>query len=448
MNTCPQCNTAIELDDRFCSKCGTAIATGGNDPQHNDETEPSFVDLAVERKSDGPATPIATPPPTTQPVQPVIHATAPIVRPAPPIPQPIIATEPAQFSERILEEPASEIIEAGDDNRKNLYLIGAVVCAMFVLGVLYYWMFLSDDVSRPVPPVTVATKPIDEKIEATALFAVTQANIRNRASTKGSDVVGKLVRGAAANGRLALGEDGTSNWLELSDGRGFVSAVNLSETAPPKLIKELADRILTVKEPIDIWAKPDNSSNLLLRVPAGGKLTLIGVTATDFLEVKMKQGGVGYVAKAGELLAMPEVTAPPIAMRLSVASCGYGPELDGMIAKLFTKAQAYSKAVEDADYPDDEARNAALGNLSNKQYFQRLERSYAGLTVTGVSQHYESTSVFFAEPADTVIAAFKAQGNKVDSGGRFPDAEVTGASINTTSGSSAAYGKSELSCGV
>ncbi len=449
MTTCPQCNTAIEIDDRFCSKCGAPIAIASvEDNAVGDQTEPSFVDLAVERKVD-PA--FVTAQPVIGRQEPPAQA-APKIKAAPPIQQPVTTPEPVERSEpvqaEIVAEPAEQISEQSDENRKNLYLIGAVICAMFVLGALYYWMFLSDDVARPVAPVTIATKPIDEKAEATALFAVTQANIRNRASTKGSDVVGKLARGAAANGRLALGEDGTSNWLELADGRGFVSAVNLSETAPPKLTKELADRVITVKDPVDVWAKPDDSSNLLLRVPAGGKLTLVGITANDFLEVKMKQGGVGYVGKAAELLATPTVTAPPIAINFSVASCGYGGEIDGIIAKLFAKAQAFSKSVEDADYPDDEARNAALGSLSNKQYHQRLERSYAGLTVTGVSQQYESSSVFFAEPIDTVIAAFRAQGSKVSASGRFPDAEVTGASIGTTSGTSAAYGKSELSCGT
>jgi hypothetical protein len=460
MKICVQCNTPLEADDRFCSNCGTQIGVADQGAAAVGDAEPSFVDLATERPVDRQnisATAPAAPIPTT-PAQPAAYQ-------APPIVQPQAVAPPPSFSDRT-ENLASQTTQNtipdapndaesldigeqddGNSSRKNLYMIGAVICGIFVLGTLYYMLFLRDDAAPPAPlnDTAAVTKPVEEKAPATTLFAMTQANIRNRASTKTSDVVGKIARGGSVTGQLLLGEDGTSNWLELADGRGFISAVNLSETAPPKLTKAFADRIWTNKEAVDIWTKPDTTSALLLRAPAGGKLTLSGITDNDFIEVKMKQGGVGYIGNAKILLAEAEAVGPPIAMNFSVNNCGFGSELDGKFAQLFAKAQAFSKSVEDADYPDDDARNEALGKLANKNYFLRLERSFNGLTLSGIGQHYESTSVYFADPKEKVIAAFKGQAN---SNGQFPSGEETGASIDPTYGEAAAYGKTALNCGV
>ena len=64
-------------------------------------------------------------------------------------------------------------------------------------------------------------------------FVTAKANIRNRPAVTGSAIVGQVERGARLTGALVPGPDARYPWLELADGRGFVSSVNLAVQAPP-----------------------------------------------------------------------------------------------------------------------------------------------------------------------------------------------------------------------
>jgi uncharacterized membrane protein len=75
-----------------------------------------------------------------------------------------------------------------------------------------------------------------------------------------------------------------------------------------------------------------------------------------------------------------------------------------------------------------------------------LQRSFNGLTVTGIAQHYESQSIYFAEPAAQVIETFRSLGLKIGKDGMFPSGYEYGAGIGASG--NASYGKSDLSCGV
>ena len=76
-----------------------------------------------------------------------------------------------------------------------------------------------------------------------------------------------------------------------------------------------------------------------------------------------------------------------------------------------------------------------------------MPRSFEGLSLTGIAQHYESQSLYFADPAAKVMDVFRAKGFKIGRDGQFPSTELY-AGIATTRGEGAAYGKSELGCGV
>jgi hypothetical protein len=411
MIICPACNTEHDPEDRFCSNCGSAIEFSNITelPQPTDD-EPNFVDLATDRTYD-----------TFVPALTAASIELGNGQPNSPI-----------FPVDIFEDGDVSALNDDESRGKNLWLIGGVIAAILLIGMLYYWLFISDDIAPPSGTTSsVAAKTVDPAIPAVAMFAVTQANIRNRASTNGSQIMGKLSRSDAATGRLALGEDGTSNWLELSDGRGFVSAINLSDTAPPPLVKTLNALIWTADEAVNILAQPHSNGPVLLRVSVGTKLPFVGITAND-----------------AELLSESEVIAPAIAIKFNAAACGYGNELDGQFQKLFTKAQSDARAIEDADYPDAEMRNRALATIAGKSHYQRLERSFNGLTITGIGQHYESTSIYFADKPDKVTATFKSLGYRVGANGLFPEQESTGAGIGATTGEAAAYGRSDLSCGA
>lgn len=328
--------------------------------------------------------------------------------------------------------------------KSNWLLIGGVAGAI-ALVIAYYFIFLHDDASSGLED-RVADQPVEaEAAVAKVYYAMLEANIRDKASTQGSTVLGKLPRGESASGKVILGEDGTSDWLELADGKGFVALVNLSEIEPPELSKMLDDKKWTANEALDVWAQPDPASTLIERVAAGTSITLVGLTANDYVEVKLPKGGVGYIA-GGEHIAKL-ASGKPIAIAFNANTCSFGPELDAMFATIGNRVRANYKALENKEYPSEEARSKALASIEGRSTFQKLERNFEGLTVTAIAQHYESQSVYFAEPASRVIEVFRSKGLRIGRDGSIPSSDLF-AAIGSAAGEGGRYGKSDLSCGV
>jgi hypothetical protein len=398
---CISCGSALNDGARFCGGCGAPVPD-------NSGTAP-------------------------------VEAVDPAPRPAPPpvLAEPVREASTPEYFEPMTDEPTSR--------GTNWLLIGGGV-AILLLLLLYYLVFIRDDVT------TVEPAPTTEKVEPKAVvqtqyFAVADANIRDKATTAGSTILGKLLRGTGAAGSIITGEDGTTQWLELADGKGFIAMSNLSETEPPQIVKPLGDKQWVTDRPLDIWAQPDPAAPILDRVAAGTPLTLFGLTANDYIEIKLKKGGVAYIADGARIAELASAKGKPIAISFNPASCNFGGELEVEFAKLAAKARAAYEALNNRDYPTDEAREKALGTVEGKSYFQRLERSFNGLSVTAIAQHYESQSIYFADAPDKVIAAFKAAGHKIGRDGQFPATELY-AGIGATAGEGRSYGKTDLSCGV
>lgn len=327
----------------------------------------------------------------------------------------------------------------------NWRLIGVGVLVFLLLAFLYFWLFVRDDLRSSDAPATEVEngEPID--VATTQLFTMTEANIRDKATTVDSQIIGKIPRGSALSGTVKLGEDGTTEWLELAEGKGFVAVVNLSETEPPVLTKMLGDKAWTSDVALDIWSQPDSSSSLIDRTGEGTKLTLSGLTGNDYIEVKLGKGGVGYIAGGAAIIS--RLGGKPVTIAFNPASCRFGGDIDAEFEKIGAKLRAQWAALEAKEYPDEEARNKAMSAVEGRSTYQRLQRSYAGLTVTAIGQHYESQSVYFAEPAAKVIETFRAKGFRIGRDGSFPSTELY-AGISGTRGEGAAFGKSELGCGV
>lgn len=336
---------------------------------------------------------------------------------------------------------------AGDQppaGRNWLLIGGAAFLLLLLLG--YYLLFLRDDLGgRSLEEGVGASPPAVEQSASQLFYSTADANIRDRASTQGSAILGRLPRGSAASGKIIMGEDGTSQWLELDGGKGFVALVNLSAFEPPAIEKPLGDKIWTADRLIEIWERPDTTSTLVDRVGPGTPLTLAGIVAGDFIEVKLKAGGVGYIADAKRIAAL--ANGKPITIAFNPNSCSFGPEIDAMLEAIGKRMQAQYRAIENRDYPDEAAREKALGAIDGKSAFQKLQRSFEGLTVTAIAQHYESQSVYFAESPAQVIAAFRAKGFSIDRNGAFKSQDLY-AGIAKTAGEGARYGQTDLSCGV
>lgn len=401
---CIQCGSALNDGARFCGSCGAVVPSGDASP----------------------------PSPPASSFEPVA---APIA--SPPAPEPVSSAI----------EPQSYASEALGDEKKgpNWLLIGGGV-GILALLLLYYFLFLHDDMAGNGLEDRVQQSPAAEEVAVEKqYYAVADANIRDKATAEGSTVLGKLARGTTASGKVILGEDGTSDWLELADGKGFIATVNLSETQPPEIVKPLGDKAWIVDKPVELWSQPDTASTLVDRVAAGTTLSLFGLTANDFIEVKLKKGGVGYLADGARIASL--ANGKPIAIAFNPNSCSFGPEIDAMFSSLGERIRAGYKALENKDFPSEEARAKALVASEGKSTFEKLQRSYEGLTVTGIAQHYESQSVYFAEPAAKVIEVFRSKGYKIGKDGQFPSSDLY-AGIANTQAEGNKFGKSDLTCGV
>jgi hypothetical protein len=327
----------------------------------------------------------------------------------------------------------------------NRWLIGGGVAAIVLAAGLYFWIFLFDDMhSGAAKTDAVASAPAQAAV-AKQFYTVTQANIRDKATTIDTQIIGKLPRGSVITGVMKIGDDGMTNWLELAEGKGFVAATNLSETPPPLLTKQLNDVIWVTDEPTDIWTTADGTGTLLQRASAGTKLTLAGLTDTDFIEIKLTKGGVGYLAGGAAILE--RLNGKPIAINFNPGSCTFGGELDGAFAKIGAKLRADYEALDAKEFANDAAREKAYSASEGKSTFIRMRRSFNGLALTAIAQHYESQSLYFADPPAKVIDAFRAKGFKIGTDGTFATTDIY-AGITGTRGEGAAFGKSELGCGV
>jgi hypothetical protein len=385
---CMQCGTALPEIARFCAGCGASVADSGPD---------SFA--VTETTSEPPA-----------------------------------------------DAPPQAAVDTPDERAGPNWLLIGGAAAILLLLALYYAVFLHDDVGRQAAPPTPAKVAAKDVVE-TELFAVADANIRAKATTVDTAILGKLLRGQPATGERVLGEDGVTEWLKLAANKGFIATSNLSEKMPPAIEKPLGDKIWTSDKAITIYAEPSTASAQIDSVKAGTPLTLYGLTGNDYIEIKLKKGGVGYIADGARIVALTLVKGKPIAIAFNPASCNFGGELEAEFGKLTAKSRAAYKAIDMTDFASDAARDKALIGFEGKSYFQRLERSFNGLSITGIAQHYESQSLYFADAPDKVLAAFKAAGYKIGRDGQFANTEIY-AGIGATAGEGRSFGRSDLSCGV
>lgn len=389
---CTSCGTANTPNALYCAKCGTAMPVPAAD------VEPSQEDKQYAVKD-----------------------------------EPLEFLPVAEIEPPLIEEPGPE---------RNWLVILAVVGSLLLIGGTYYWLFIADDISGGSLS-TAGTSESSPTIAQVQLFTITNANIRDKPTTSGSTILGKLPRGSAISGVVKVAEDG-SEWLELSEGKGFVATVNLVELQPPELVQRLGDRNWTADGRIDVYAAAAGRE-LLDSISAGTVLKLSGLTADGALEVKLPDGRIGYILQGKEILA--RLGGKPVAIAFNPQTCNFGGELGAEFAKIGTRLKAQWQALEDTEFADDEARDKAFAAAEGKSSYVKLARSFEGLSLTAIGQHYESQSLYFADPPAKVIDTFRAKGFRIDGNGNFPSTELY-AGISATRGEGTAYGKSELGCGV
>jgi hypothetical protein len=328
-------------------------------------------------------------------------------------------------------------------NRKWPIRAGAIFLVL-AMAALYFWLFIADDLQRdadmPAAEVDGTLAP-----GAQIFFVMTDANIRDNPTTSGSIILGKMPRGSQVTGMIRPGSESDGPWLELVDGNGFLALANLSEVKPPVLVKSLNNQPWVADALIDIWATTLPDSDLLDRIREGSKLTLLGTTADNFVEVKLADGRYGYLADAPAILA--RLGGKPISIVFSPQTCTFSGEIGAEFAKISTQLQAQWQALDAQEYADDAARQKAYAAVDSKSKYVKLRRSFEGLSLSGLAQHHEAQSLYFNDDPAKVVAVFRALGFDIGRDGLFPGTELY-AGIAATRGEGAAFGKTELSCGV
>jgi hypothetical protein len=411
---CSRCDYVISDDAKFCPSCGTPAppapllcrACGK-------ENIPGARFCAACGAASGAATTLPSPLPARIDAEPIIDDLAPAAAPW---------------------------------WQRGGLLIGSAGALLALLLVLFWfnrfeWMGMA-------PPITQVGKSADTDAnigKSVTLYVIANANLRDAATAKGSKVVGKATRGAKLSGVMQVGEDGTSNWLKIDATDQFVSAVNLSEKEPPKLARFI-DKVWRASREILIRSSADANAAVLETVPEGGAIQLVGITDTGFAEALIKTGGVGYFDASG--IDLTADNGAPIDVKLTEASCEFGPAIDGLFAALSAKINKENALVLSGKFESDEAKDEAATELGNKSHYQRITRSFNGVAITGIAQHYGSRSLYFAQPQELVIQAFRKAGYAVDDEGQFQGrANNFIASLGRTEGAAKAYSKTDLSCG-
>ena len=342
-----------------------------------------------------------------------------------------------------LEPKAAKKPATSAPNRTWRMPVAAVVSLLTLAGV-YFWLFIADDLKRDAE--SLITQAGDASTPgAQIFFAMTEVNLRDRPSTAGSNILGKLPRGSQVTGTIQPGATPDGPWLQLSDGNGFVALTNMSESRPPVLAKSLNDQSWVADGLIDVWATTLADSNLLDRLREGTKLTLLGTTADNFIEVKLADGRYGYLADAPSILK--RLGGKPIAIGFNPQTCALSGEIAAEFAKMGAQLRAQWEALEATEFASESARQKAYAAVEGKSKYIRLRRSFEGLSLTGLAQHYESQSLYFDDSPAKVMDVFRAQGFDIGRDGLFTGTELY-AGIAATRGEGAAYGKTELGCGV
>lgn len=215
---CTGCGTALQDNVAFCGVCGKAAPGAAPTP-----TQPYVAPQAA------PPPPPPAPPPPAPPPQPVAQPHyAPPPPPVPPQPQ----YQPAYAA----PTPPPPPTRSGP----NFILIGLIgVAVLLVLAIAYLLLSRNSGgeaevaASTSQAAVSAAAEGPAQGPEVTK-FVTSTTNIRSMATAQdaNSRVVGSLQRGTQVRGVMHEGLAGNSSWLKLSDGRGYVTAVNLSDGPP------------------------------------------------------------------------------------------------------------------------------------------------------------------------------------------------------------------------
>lgn len=316
-------------------------------------------------------------------------------------------------------------------HKTGIALTGAALLAIAIGGGI--WLGLSgpdNNVEIGGEPSPTKEEPADQ---SASLFAVAEANLRDRPTLRGSTIIGALKRGERATGLLMSDERGKA-WLKLDRTGQFVSLANLSKTQPPRL-KTLDGSDLVTTARCSVLDAPAAGAMTKKILKTGAAIRLVGSTADGFAELALPGGGVGYTPSSAACDADPSPAEGAVAnalIELDPRTCNFGPQIGRYFetARERLERQGHGGAEEQFSFP--------------------VNKRFRGLEVTSIRLGYEWDGIVFNDPVSKVRTVFRGMGFEVDEEGNFamPDDTAVVTTLRAIEPGDVSGGQSELVCGL
>lgn len=478
LDKCPNCGSDIPPQARFCPSCGTPVipsATGINAPKADDGYARFYADDPAKPAAapPQPATPspaapssVTPSPVTSSPVTPSVEPAAPPAQPAwtppvasappppvaPPVtsaPAPAATIAPAAASVSVAP-PAytggghdgagngsgnghgggGDYGDVADDERPARALWPWLAGAAFLVaaGVFAYGYMQDGRGLTPISDTGPGTEGTSIAAPATiinprvALFVAADANVRDKPTTAGSNVVSKLKRGSEVKGDVVAGAKG-DQWLKLEGQEAYISMINLTKDAPVALVSTSSSDA-TIKMQCPVLVRPEAGAAVKVTLASGAKVKITGLTENGYAEFALPRGGSGYVESEGKpCLSGGEA----LAINFDPGACDFGPEIEAFFRKV-----------------------TPVENEGDTSY-TAVNRSFRGVPVNSAFTAWETSGLTFDGSIAEVRAAFLAAGYKLDADNNFippADSEAVASASLDPRNPSDKRGRTQLSCGV
>jgi hypothetical protein len=247
--------------------------------------------------------------------------------------------------------------------------------------------------------------------ETGTFYVTADANIRDRATSEGSEIRAKALRGKAVYGRVVLGVDGTSNWLELVDDEGFVGVVNLSRSPRLRLNPVSNSAGQTITSPCAFQEEPEDGSVTKVTLEPGQSVRVLGTVAGGRTECGLPRGGVGYRRSLSSCVSNGQSTS--ITPRYPPINVTYG----GMERRCNfwgSELQVYFDRGK-AQWRENTRRNPTQFPISQPEVVVPVNRTWGRLTINAVivASNYggpENGVIAFANPTSELFQQLRATG--------------------------------------
>lgn len=307
---CPKCGTIVPAGARFCPGCGAPQT-----PAAANEADNGYARLYPDEP--GSVAPVSPPASVTPPSPPPVAPQPGYAAPPPAAPQPAPGYQSPPYQQAPYQQqpyqPAPPVqdypVEQNSSPRWPWLLGGA---ALIALSLAAFGYMRDGSTLKPVDDQTLAEQSSEGKAEAAApkvispaetLYVAAEANVRDKPTTSGTKVVGKLARGTSVTGDVVMGAK-DQRWLKLTGKEEYVSMVNLTKTAMP-VLATTSSTDATIASRCAVLSEPDPNAPVKVTLQPGNKIKITGLTDSGYAEFALPRGGVGYVEREGQPCLIP-----------------------------------------------------------------------------------------------------------------------------------------------